>query len=42
MQDQMNAAPTPKRVPVEQGEADRSKTAAAAQTRLVDPDETLD
>jgi hypothetical protein len=42
MQDQANATPAPKRVPLEQGKADRGKATAATQTRLVDPDETPD
>jgi hypothetical protein len=35
-------AASPQASAVEQGKADRSKTAAATQTRLVDPDQTPD
>jgi hypothetical protein len=43
MLDQVNATPTPhKPVALEQGQTDRSKAAAAAQTRLVDPDKAPD
>jgi hypothetical protein len=42
MQDQVNAAPAPKRVPWNKGKLTGAKTAAATQARLVDPDETAD
>ena len=43
MQDQVNATLTPlKRLPLEQGQANGGKAAAATKTRLVDPDETPD
>jgi hypothetical protein len=41
-QDQVNASLAPKRVPWNKGRLTGGKAAAAAQTRLVDPDETPD
>jgi hypothetical protein len=42
MQDQVNASPTPKRVPWNKGKLTGAKPPLRPQTGLVDPDETPD
>jgi hypothetical protein len=40
MQDQVNATPAPKRVPLNKGKLTGAQAATAAQTRLVHPNKT--